>query len=452
MSDDWKSVLNEIERSVSPSVFSTWFSDISLVSIDDGIATIGASNTFKKSQLESKYLKTIKNAFLKTGVNITDIIFTITQSSEKPKVRSREVLNTQDLVTKIKMIKKPVSSSFETGLNERYSMENFVTGSNNDLAVSVAKNVIDFPGKRYNPFFLYGGPGLGKTHLVQAIGNALHKKDPSLKILYTPISHFYSEYIASVRKDKFNDFYKKYQNLDVLIIDDIQMIMGKDGSQQQFFNIFNDLYNLNKQIIITSDKLPEQIKSLDERLSTRLAMAGAIDLQMPNFEDRCAILKAWAEFDGFEVEDEVIEFIADSIKTNIRDLEREFKQILAISEFRKVSPLQIIEDGYVSMLAKTSRPKTATSKQIVDKVAKYYNLSSKELKSRNRSFNIKNARQVAMFFLSKELSLSTNKIAQEVGVKDHSTVMHGIKKIETEMKDNFALRDEIEDIKELIYA
>jgi len=229
------------------------------------------------------------------------------------------------------------------------------------------------------------------------------------------------------------------------------MIVGKDASQEQFFNIFNDLYNLNKQIIVTSDRLPGQIKTLDERLASRLAMAGAIDLQMPNFEDKCAILKAKAEFMGANIEDEAIEFIAENIKTNIRDLESEFLKILALSELRNISPLQLIDGGYVSMIARTGGKKTASAKQIVEKVAKYYSLSPKELKSKNRSFNIKNARQVAMFLLSHELGLSTNKIAAEVGVKDHSTVLHGINKIDNDLKTNFTLRDQIGEIKEMIY-
>ncbi len=453
MFDVWKSVLNDIEKSISPTAFSTWFSGVSLVSIDNGKVLIGAPNVFFKRQLESKFFDTIKQAFEKNDVSVSDIQFEITQSSKKPKVKSREVVSVQKLVNNydIKQNLSSDSSDFDSGLNEDYRLDNFVVGSNNDLAVSVAKNVINSPGKRYNPFFLYGGPGLGKTHLVQAIGNELHRKDPNLKILYISTNHFYSDFVTSIKKDKADKFYKKFQNLDVLIIDDFQMIIGKDASQEQFFNIFNDLYNLKKQIIVTCDRLPEQLEKLDRRLTSRLAMAGAIDLQMPNFEDRCAILKSMAEFLGEYIEDEAIEFIAENVKTNIRDLERELKAILTLSEFRHTTPLKLIEDGYISVVSKVGKTKAVSPKKIIDKVAKYYNLSSKELKSKSRVSNICNARQVAMFLLSKELSMSTPKIATEVGVKDHSTVMHGIEKIETNLKSDFALRDQIEEIKGSIY-
>lgn len=455
MHNEWKTVLNDIEKSVSPSVFSTWFSDIDLVSIEDGDIIIGTSNIFRKRQLETKFFSNIKDAFLKNSIPVNTISFEVLQSSTKPKIRNNDIVDTKRLVTKLKEERKISNNSsysgFESGLNEKYRLDNFIIGSNNDLAVSVARNVIASPGKNYNPFFLYGGSGLGKTHLVQAIGNELHKKDPSLKILYIPINHFYSDFISSITRRRPEEFTKKFLGLDVLIVDDFQMIIGKSGSQEQFFNIFNDLYNLNKQIIVTSDRLPSQIETLDPRLAGRLAMAGAIDIQLPNFEDKCAILKAKAEFLEVDIEDEVIEYIAENIKTNIRDLESEFKTILAISDWRHIRPIQLIEEGYTSALASATRVKTTSAKQIVSKVAKFYNLSVEELKSKNRSFSIKNARQVAMFLLSKELSMSTNKIAQEVGVKDHSTVMHGIKKIETELRTDFTLRDQVEGIKDLIY-
>lgn len=453
MFDVWKSVLNDIEKSVSSSNFSTWFNGISLISMDEGKIVIGTPNVFFKRQLESKFFDTIKQSLLKNDVDVKSIEFEIVQANRKPKSKARTAINQQTAISLQKIQKRDLgdSTTFDTGLNNAYRLDNFVVGSNNDLAVSVAKNVINSPGKRYNPFFLYGGPGLGKTHLVQAIGNELHKKDPNLKILYTPTNHFYSDFVTSIKKGKTDEFYKKFQKLDVLIVDDFQMIIGKDASQEQFFNIFNDLYNLNKQIIVTCDRLPEQLENIDKRLTSRLAMAGAIDLQMPSFEDRCAILKSMAEFLGEYIEDETIEFIAENVKTNIRDLEKELKTILALSDLKGVSPLNLIEGGYISVVSRAGGTKTVSPKKIVDKVAKYYNLSTKELKSKSRVFHIKNARQIAMFLLSKELSMSTNKIAVEVGVGDHSTVMNGIKRIENNLKTDFSLRDQLEEIKGLIY-
>ena len=454
MYDVWKNALAEIEQQISTANFSTWFQDTSLISIDDGVVRIGVKNTFYVKQLRNRYLDLITTALKNNNLNFTSIDFEV-QSSNKSKVRSREItksdITIKDRIKAIRGSTSKPSTPRDTGLNSKYTLDNFVIGSNNDLAVSAAKSIIDSPGDRYNPFFLYGGPGLGKTHLVQAIGNELLRRDPSLKIFYTPISHFYSDFVDSVKLGKGKEFNLKFRKLDVLIIDDFQLIVGKEKSQEEFFNIFNDLYQLNKQIIVTSDRLPSQIKSVDERLASRLTWAGAFDLQLPKFEDKCAILRAKAELMGADIEPEAIEYIAENVTTNIRDLEGEFSTILLMSEVRGLTPLELIENGSVSV-NKSSKLRPVSPKQVVEKVAKYYDLSVKEMCGKSRVANVKNARQVAMFLLSKELNLSTTKIATEVGVKDHTTVMHGVKKIEKDLKLNFVLRDQIEEVKERIYG
>lgn len=452
MYDVWKNALAEIEQQVSTANFSTWFQDTSLLSTEDGEIKIGVKNSFYVKQLRNRYLDLIKTALENNNITVSNIDFEV-QSGTKPKVRPREITPTDTVVkSRIKKVKTELTNQpTNTGLNNKYTLDNFVVGSNNDLAVSAARSIIDSPGDRYNPFFLYGGPGLGKTHLVQAIGNELLKKNPDLKIFYTPISHFYSDFIDAVKLGRGKEFNLKFRKLDVLIIDDFQFIVGKEKSQEEFFNIFNDLYQLNKQIIVTSDRLPSQIKSVDERLASRLTWAGAFDLQLPKFEDKCAILRAKAELMGAEIEPEAIEYIAENVNTNIRDLEGEFSTILLMSEVRGLTPLELIENGAVSV-NKTSKLRPVSAKQIVEKVAKYYELPVKEMCGKSRVAHIKTARQVAMFLLSKELNLSTNKIAAEVGVKDHTTVMHGVKKIEKDLKLNFTLRDQIEEIKEKIYG
>ena len=295
MFDVWKNVLAEIEQNVSSSVFSTFFKDSSLVSVNNGTVVIGVNNFIKQKQFNGKYKSIIIKALEDNDIEVKEYICNII-SDYKPTVKAREttsrtpVINTPKRISDIKSV---VNNN--DGLNSRYTMENFVVGSNNDLAVSEAKYIIENPGTKYNPFFLYGGPGLGKTHLVQAIGNAIKTKYPKLKVLYVTTNQFYSEFISLIRAGKGDDFSKKYRNIDVLIIDDFQFIVGKAQSQDQFFNIFNDMYNLNKQIIVTSDRLPSEIKTLDERLASRLTWAGAIDLQMPNFEDKCAILRSKAD-------------------------------------------------------------------------------------------------------------------------------------------------------------
>ena len=450
----WKNVLAEIEQKISAANFSTWFQDTSLISAEDGNVVIGVKNFFYVKQLRAKFLDLITDALIKNGVEVKNIDLKVQTTNKNNKIRPREIVSTPtSLQTHTKTIKKTIESnqSPTNGLNPKYTMDNFIVGSNNDVAVAAAKSIISAPGTRYNPFFLYGGPGLGKTHLVQAIGNELVKNNPDYKILYTPVSQFFSDFIDAIQKGKGKDFSRRFEKLDCLIIDDFQFIINKEKSQEEFFNIFNNLYQLNKQIIVTSDRLPSQIKTVDERLASRLTMGGAFDLQLPKFEDKCAILKAKAELIDAEIEPEAIEYIAENVNTNIRDLEGEFSTILLLSEVRHLTPLQLIQNGTAN-INRVGKPRPVSSKQIVEKVAKYYDLQVKEMCSKSRVAHIKTARQIAMYLLSKELSLSTPKIAIEVGVKDHTTVMHGIKKIESDLKLNFVLRDQIEKIKEKIYG
>lgn len=447
----WENVLAEIEQKISPANFSTWFQNTSLLSAEDGNIIIGVKNSFYVKQLRTRFLEIITEALTKNNIEVKNIDFEV-KTTTKPKIRPREVTASTDLIkNRLTPIRKNLESTTSNGLNSKYTLESFIVGSNNEVAAAAAKSIIENPGTRCNPFFLYGGPGLGKTHLVQAIGNELLKRNPDYKILYTPISHFYSDFIDAIQNGKGKEFNRKFQKLDCLIIDDFQFIVGKEKSQEEFFNIFNDLYQLNKQIIVTSDRLPSQIKSVDERLASRLTWAGAFDLQLPKFEDKCAILRAKAELMGAEIEPEAIEYIAENVNTNIRDLEGEFSTLLLMSEVRGLTPWELIQNGSTA-ISKSSKLRPVSSKQILEKIAKYYNLTVKEMCGKSRVSHIKTARQVAMFILSKELSLSTTKIAAEVGVKDHTTVMHGIKKIESDLKLNFTLRDQIEEIKERIYG
>ena len=455
MFDVWNNVLAEIERKIPPTHFNTWFVGTSLVEIEDGVVIIGAKNAFIVHQLETKFNETIKSALKNNGVEFQEVKYIQQDTSSKVKKAGREVVDSgtkeRERVMRVPLKSGIARSAISTGLNSKYTLDNFVVGSNNDLAVSVARAVVEHPGEKYNPFFLYGGPGLGKTHLVQAVGNELLHKNPNMKVLYIPINHFYTEFVDAIQKKSMDAFRKKFQKLDLLIVDDFQFIVGKEKSQEEFFNLFNDMHQANKQIIITSDRLPDQIKTVDERLASRLTWAGAFDLQLPSFEDRCAILKSKAEFMGAEIEDAAVEYIAENVKSNIRDLEKEFQQILAMAELKGVTPLSLINSGYVQA-SSSSQNKTVTPGKVVEEVAKYYNLSVKEMCGGSRVANIKNARQVAMYLLTNELQLSQNETAAAVGLKDHSTVSHGVKRIAADLKLNFSLREQISGIREKIYA
>lgn len=457
MHEIWDNVLAEIEQKISPTNFTTWFNDTFLISTDDGEITIGVKNTFFAKNLEKKFGNIITETFKHNNIEVKRLNLIVSEA-KKSKVRPREVTPEQkptaapkEKLSSKSSLKNTLSRISKNSLNPNYTLDNFVITSSNDLAAGVAKSIINNPGKSYNPFYLYGGPGLGKTHLVQAIGNELLRNNPDYKILYSPINDFYTDFIESIRNGKGKEFSEKFKKLDCLIIDDIQFIVGKEKSQEEFFNIFNSLHQLGRQIIITSDRLPHQIKSIDERLSSRLSWAGTFDLQLPKFEDRCAILRAKTEFRGIDIENEAIEYIANNITTNIRDLEGLLNTVLATAEIRNCTPLEVINQGMINFSSAAAHYSTASPKQIVAKVAKYYNMPVETLKSKSRVANIKNARQVAMYLLKNNLDLSTNKIAAEVGISDHTTIMHGIKKITNDLKTDFELRSQIEEIRSNLY-
>ena len=453
--DVWKNVLAELEQGVSREAFATFFKDFSLISEDDEVVVIGVCNVFAQSTIQRKYDALVRKALSNNNIKASEVLYEV-KSSAKVRPKAREVsINEVPGATRRSVSKTrgtSLSSQFSSGLNSEYTMDNFVPGTSNELAVNVAKNIIKSPGNnRFNPFFLYGGPGLGKTHLVQAIGNEIVRRNPGMKVLYTTTNNFYSEFIKSIKSNKGDAFAKKYRELDVLIIDDFQAIMKKDASQEEFFNTFNDLYQRKKQVIVTSDRLPDQIKTIDARLASRLAWRGAIDLQMPSFEERCAILKMKAELQGYDLEDEVVEFIADNVRSNIRELEGELNKVLLYADLKQISPLEVINNGVVTN-KRAERQGSITAKQVLSATAKTCDMTVAEMCSKSRVAHIKTARQIAMYLLSEELDMSTPKIAMEVGVKDHTTVMHGIKKIRNDLKLDFKLREKIEEIREKLYV
>jgi chromosomal replication initiator protein len=450
MFDVWKNVLEELKNTVSGANFNTFLLKTSLLSTEDGDIKIGVPNSFMQVNVRKNFDKNIREALIHNNIEVKTTEYIIQDNTTKVK-RPREV-TLGDTVKSRGSVKPYLSNEIkknDTGLVPEYTFDSFIVGTNNDLAASVAKDVVEHPGVKRNPFFVYGKSGVGKTHLVQAVGNELLKRNPNLKILYTPINKFYNDFIESIKYNK-PELFTKYKNLDVLIVDDFQLIQGKEKSQEEFFNLFNDMYLDKRQVIVTSDRMPEEIKTVDPRLASRLTQSGSYDIQLPSYEDKCAILQAKADFAGVEIEQEAIEYIAENVKTNIRDLNSEYEKLMALAELRGVTPLQIINSGYSRPSISASK-RTTTPKKIIDKTAKFYEMSTATMLSKSRVANIKNARQVAMYLLQNELGLSTTKTAMELGMKDHTTVMNGVKRINSEMKLNFKLREDINTLREKIY-
>lgn len=465
MPNEWQTVLDELKSRATDMAFETYFKNLKFVTNEDGNLVLAVANVFIKTNIEGKYRDLLESALAAGGIEYGTMKIVINDAKNKTTAkRAIEVLPTVTASTSfntpaqstnsysrpVVKIKEPKLSSTNNGLNPKYRLDNYIVGSNNDLAVSAAKAIIENPGTRYNPYFLYGGSGLGKTHLIQAIGNEILANNPDMKVLYVTIEQFYHEFVEAMRK-KLDGFSEKYRNVDVLIVDDFQYIEGKDKSQVEFFHTFNELHQRGKQIIVSSDRLPNQIATVDARLASRLTMGMPIDIQLPDFETRCAIIKAKAEMLNAEIGDNAVEYLAKNIQTNIRELEGKLNQLLLLSEMRGVSPDDLIAEGLIATPQEESKRRSISPKQVVDKVAKYYNLSSKDLYGTSRTKDIKSARQVAMYLMKDQLGLSTVKIGTEFK-KDHTTIMHGIKVIETALKTDFNLRSQISDLREKIYA
>ncbi|QHN42251.1 chromosomal replication initiator protein DnaA [Candidatus Mycosynbacter amalyticus] len=449
----WQSVLGEIELSVSHATFATWFQNTELLDDHEDNITIAVPNVFAIRQFQIKYDKQIREVLQKNGINATAVHYVVNSKGKKTVV-NRET--TRNALPREEFAQLPQQSGTQpspqtapNSLNPRYNFDNFIVGSSNDLAYTACRTVASNPGTKYNPLFLYGGVGLGKTHLMQAVGNEIKAANPSARILYINTETFVKEFTDAIRfKKQVSD---KYRTADVLIVDDMQFIAGKEKTQEEFFHTFNTLHQANKQIIISSDKPPKSIPTLTERLRSRFEWGMAIDIQMPDYETRCAIIEAKAHLSGVSLSKDTVEYLADNIKTNIRELEGALNQLLAYAEMRGIEPDIATAEGLIGNVRR-SRPQHLTSKQIVDRTAKYFQLPVADMLSPRRDKHIVLPRQIAMYLLRSELHLSFPIIAGELGRKDHTTAIHSVEKIEKAIKLDFTVREHVAEIRERLYA
>ena len=452
----WKSVLGEIELSVSDVNYKTWFKPTEVIEYTGDNLTIAVANIFAKKQFEVKFDKQIRDILVKNGISDIKIDYVVkTKSTIKRGSREttliEEQLNPAGATSRANAVSELVgtSSSSKSTLNPRYTFDNFVVGSSNDLAYAACQAVVANVGTKYNPLFIYGGVGLGKTHLIQATGNAILKINPNAKILYINTETFVREYVEMIRFKKKN-ISDKYRSVDVLIVDDMQFIAGKEKVQEEFFHTFNTLHQSNKQIIISSDKPPKSIPTLTERLRSRFEWGMSIDIQMPDFETRSAIIDIKSSASGIKLDRDVIEYLAENIKTNIRELEGVLNHLLAVAEMRGIAPNI---DTAVALLGdvRKFRPKHLTAKQIIEKTANYFQIDVADICGIKRDKYIVTPRQIAMYLLRSELHLSFPIIAKELGRKDHTTAMHSINKIQKQTKLDQQIREDVENIKEKLY-
>lgn len=442
----WQGVLGEIEVSIPPSSFSTWFKSTELDIISDNEVAILSPNPFVLTQLEKRYYQRIADGLKRNGLAVSTIHF-----RPKKVATRRQRLNRDEphsTATSPSIIKQANKST--TNLNPRYTFDNFIVGSSNDLAHAACQAIAANPGTKYNPLYLYGGSGLGKTHLMQAVGNEIIKRQPSARVLYTTTETFVSEFLDSIRFKK-KGFSDKYRNVDVLIVDDMQFIANKEKTQDEFFHTFNDLHQNDKQIIISSDKPPKSIPTLTDRLRSRFEWGMTIDVQMPDYETRCAIVTAKASLSNIELSADVVEYLATNFKTNIRELEGALNQLLAYAEMQNITPDAETAEGLLGNI-KRSRPQHITAKQIIDKTARHFGVEVKDVCSPRRDKYIMQPRQIAMYLLRSELKMSFPKIAQELGRKDHTTAIHSVDKISKEILISVNIREQINDIRDKLYV
>lgn len=440
----WRETLNEIETSVSKASFSTWFKNTHIIKQDDGVIYVGVPNPFVKDWLQSKYHKLILRSLRGAYEGVRGIEYVISKDSgaveaETVSIPEKEFFNERFPIGDLSVNK-------EDNLNPRYTFDTFVIGVFNEFAYAAAQTIIKTPGTAFNPFFVYGPTGLGKTHLIQSIGN--HLKKNGARVFYTTSEKFSLDYITSVQNNKINAFKEKYRVYDVFIMDDIQFLSNKERTQEEMFHLFNVLFDNNKQIIFSSDKHHNYIPGLEDRLKSRFNAGMLAEIKQPEYESRIAILKAKLHQHNFNPEDSVVEYIASSITTNIRELEG-ILNILAFQTQLKKHSLTVSEVREI--IKNSARPKkTKTIEEIIKITADFYNIEEASIYKKTRRREVVKPRQIIMYLLREDFNTSFPLIGQKLGGRDHTTVIHAYEKIKEDIKRDSALGQDINRIRAMI--
>lgn len=450
----WKNVLAEIELVTSRASFLTWFQETAIADIAEGVVTISVPNGFAKNWLQDKYhkviLRNLRNLLSDTR-EVAYVVGTLERplARERPKARSSPRPVFPEPQERLELAEGAVDP--ESGLNPRYRFENFVVGSFNELPHVAAQAVVQNPGLTYNPLFIYGGVGLGKTHLIQAVGNEMVKQRPGTRVRYTPSEKFMGEIVDAINTKTMNQLKERYRRVDLLIMDDIQFIARTEKMQEEFFYAFNALYEQNKQIVISSDKPPAAIPTLESRLRSRFEGGMIADIGEPDFETRLAILKAKLAAKRLALPDDVLAYVADTIKSNIRELEGALNRLL-LRAAMAAAPPDVEEAKRILAQVSGAHKRFISPKKIIRMVAEFYDVSEKELIDRSRKKEIVKPRQIAMYLLREELKCSFPFIGEKLGKKDHTTAIHAYKKITADLAARQELEQEIKSLRERIYS
>jgi chromosomal replication initiator protein len=457
----WRAALGELQVSLSPANFETWLKDTALVAVDDNRFRVAVPNGFAKDWLETRYRSLIAQTLARVvGYSVT-VDFEVREVAAEgaeavagSAAGAAEPGGSARPAERVRLEPGRVGGpdGGSVSLNARYTFRNFIVGSSNRLAHAASLSVAERPGHAYNPLFLYGGVGLGKTHLMHAIGNAVIARFPRKRIVYATSEKFTNEFITSIQQGKVDDFRARYRRIDLLLIDDIQFIADKERTQEEFFHTFNAIHEDGKQIVLSSDRPPKQITTLEERLRSRFEWGLIADLTAPDLETRIAILRAKADEQGAPVSAEALEFIARKIVSNIRELEGALNRIMAYASMQGMPITAELAQAVLSNVLYNPKRRAVTLDKIAQAVAEYYGMDLDTLRSQKRDRAIVVPRQIAMYLMRAETDVSLLRIGTELGGRDHSTVLHACEKIDRETQDNEELRRELAAVREIIYS
>lgn len=454
----WQTVLAELELTISKPNFITWFKNTGILTNQQGQVIICVPNAFTRAWLEKKYHQIIiKSLERVTGKPIKKLEYKIDNIKNVPTdetlaetSKDNPPLETTPVMT-FAPRGIPINTNGGFSLNPKYTFESFVVGKGSELAYAAAQAVVSRPGEAYNPLFVYGGVGLGKTHLIQAVGNELSKKNPATNIMYVSAEKFSNDFISSIRERTAKDFQTRYRHIDLLLIDDIQFIAGKEGTQESFFHTFNELHQANKQVILTSDRPPKAIPALEDRLKSRFEWGMIADISAPDFETKVAILAKKCTEKNFQLSEILLQTIASNNQTNIRELEGALNKIIVFHQLKNLSPTVESVKSLLSSFGAFSARHSLTPAQLLETAGQFYSLSKEDILSKNREKKVSLPRQVIMFLMREELKMSYPAIGEELGGRDHTTAMHAHEKIIHEIEADLKLKQEIEMLRQRMY-
>lgn len=450
----WNSVLTELQLSISAANFQTWFKGRTEISdINENLITIGCSTAYVKDWLEQRYLGQLKAILdrLTEGSNSLTFVVSSSLREDVPKTAKKAPAQDTGSLFADEDFEKLSEKINRANLNPNYTFQNFIVGSSNQLAFAVAQAVAESPSNSYNPFLVYGGVGLGKTHLLQAIGHELLRRNPKTKVYYASSETFTNSLMEAIQQRRTKEFRQKFRNVDILVVDDIQFIAGRETTQEEFFHTFNDLYAKGAQVVLSSDREPSQIAKLEDRLKSRFVGGMIADVQPPDTDMREAILLSKIRRQNLSIPDEVVRYLANSVSTNVRDLEGSLLRLVTQAKFNNSDLSLEIAKSFIDQRSNRTLAAKVSPKQVVDIVCTYFNLRQSDLKGSSRQAKYVLPRQITMYLLRQDLGVQYEHIAKELGGRDHSTVMHGVEKIGSSVEKSDKVRGLVADIRAKLY-